>query len=186
MSITRFHHSVVKAAARRGITLTHDVADRLVIVNAEELLSVERFDSTAEAFAAFDAGEVQFEAPRSSNGRCGVMVASYHARYSANPHGPGCGDRLDVALRDFLLRQPTEKGEKARVDLVLLRECAENNDVWNSAWGTLNPGMQRMNLANRLRGVLRRDSRRTVGIGGETGRFGVVGRVVQEKEPAIA
>lgn len=63
-------------------------------------------------------------------------------------------DRLDAALADVLLS----------ADHSLLSVCHENQlaDRWNTKWSRLNPGMQRMNLANVLRGRIRREERVTV------------------------
>jgi hypothetical protein len=44
---------------------------------------------------------------------------------------------------------------KTKVDVDALKATGEANKVWRSTWETLNPGLQRMNLANRLRAWLR-------------------------------
>jgi len=60
-------------------------------------------------------------------------------------------DALDAALADVLLS----------ADHTLQSVCHENQlaDRWNTKWARLNPGMQRMNLGNVLRGKLRREER---------------------------
>lgn len=99
-------------------------------------------------------------------GRIGMMVADYHRRYMQQ--GGGSGDLVDVALRAAV------RGEDgAKVDVDLVRHIGIRNDLWNPNWEALNPGMQRMNLANRIRGFLRNSEDGAVTIGDESGRFGV-------------
>lgn len=96
-------------------------------------------------------------------GKSGVMTLTYHERYMAQ--GGGSMDDVDQSMRDAFVTEVTEKyttkkGEERerkvnRVDLVALREWGEEIELWNEAWENLNPGMQRMNLANRVRGAIR-------------------------------
>lgn len=100
--------------------------------------------------------------------KCGVMPARFHAKYTSQ--GGGCADVLDQTMRE-LFTDP-----KAGTDVAGLKATAEHNGVWNPTWEGLNPGMIRMNTANRLRGLLRRGKQITlVPTGGEavTGTFGV-------------
>lgn len=83
-------------------------------------------------------------------GKSGVMKLPYHTRYMNN--GGGSGDDLDVALRAAVCK-PVEKGsKKTAVDMDELQAIAEANGVWKPEYASLNPGMARMNVANRLRG----------------------------------
>lgn len=160
------HHATRARAERLGVGFI-DAADggfHLIRLDNSQL-SVDTFDSAKEALDSFEAGTVEF-AKRSHN-HCGVMVASYHARYESNPHGPGCGDDLDIALRNAC----TVQGED--LDLKKLKQIGLDAGVWGEHWEVRNPGMQRMNLANRLRALLRNDANATIQIGGERGRFGV-------------
>jgi len=50
-----------------------------------------------------------------------------------------------------------ESGDR-RIDLTKLRRFALANDCWNPEYMKLNPGMQRMNVVNRLRAKVRRDA----------------------------
>ena len=96
-------------------------------------------------------------------GKSGVMTLSYHERYMAA--GGGSMDDVDQSMRDAFITEvveqyTTKKGEAKerkvnRVDLVALRTWGEEIELWNEAWENLNPGMQRMNLANRIRGAIR-------------------------------
>ncbi len=53
-----------------------------------------------------------------------------------------CGDDLV----SFLLRSWGEK-----TDLEMVKATGIENGIWNERWERLNPGMQRMNLGNRMR-----------------------------------
>lgn len=172
------HHTIVKSAAKHGAVFVETADGGFQFKNAEGLLSLESFNSVGEAMEALKSDEVNYEAPRpagSSAIRCGVMARVYHDRYSANPHGPGCGDTLDVEMRDAIMRVfPEEK--TPRVDPDALREIGETAGLWKPEWETMNVGMRRMNLANRIRGLLRRDAQAKVTIGSKTGRFGIAAR----------
>lgn len=152
------HHSILKAASRRGFYFvgTSDSQFRLAKLDDPTLLSGETFGSTSEALEAFDAKEVTFVTPKEEkgpeSGKCGVMNSSYHKRYSSNPHGPGNGDGLDIALRDAFVRKIDGK---VKVDVLALKATGEACRLWNPSWEALNPGLQRMNLANRIRARLR-------------------------------
>lgn len=80
--------------------------------------------------------------------RSGVMPIRKHKEYMAQ--GGGCADTLDREMRDAFL-DPVDG-----VDVVAVQRTAEANGVWNPRWGSLNPGMIRMNTANRLRAKARR------------------------------
>jgi len=181
----KLHHTIIKAAARRNVIFVaaSEGKFRLVLANSPEKQSAEEFDRTSEALDAFDSNEVTFVAPRPSDtgtrSKCGAMAVSYHDRYSHNPHGPGSNDQLDCAMRE-LLSTPSAEGakHKPKVDTNALFNTGRANSVWNSSWASLNPGMQRMNLANRLRARLRNNPEgvRLVdgsGRGVMEGRFGI-------------
>jgi hypothetical protein len=112
--------------------------------------------------------------------KCGVMPASHHARYTAN--GGGCADVLDVTMRD---RFTIVVAKKPVADVEGLKATAIANGVWNPAWEGLNPGMIRMNTANRLRGLLRRGKSVTLlptEGEAETGTFGVLPTTLMRAE----
>ena len=155
------HHATVKRASKLGVALI--VLETGVALSHGAKLSNEEWATPKEALDAFEAGSVTWK--RVETGKCGVMVASYHDRYEHNPHGPGCGDGLDVAMRDAF----TTPGG---VNVEALRECGMTLALWHPAWDPLNPGMKRMNLTNRMRAWLR-NNEGTISIGGTIGRFGV-------------
>jgi hypothetical protein len=172
---------VHKKAARLNASI-HEVGDMFQLVYSKEgtafgLPSTELFGDTASALDALEAGQVVFEAPKPTpiNGKCGVMGSSYHERYSANPGGPGCNDDLDLTMRDTFHR--VVKDNKTELDLDAMRSWAESgsgtHSLWNPAWESLNPGMQRMNLVNRVRGYLRNHPNDQIAIGDKVGRFGI-------------
>lgn len=162
------HHATVKRAARLGVEIAVLPGDpelyRAIRLDDKALSAV--FESAPKLLDAVDADTAEFQdAPSRKGSRSGVMVMIYHVRYTQN--GGGCGDTLDQALRDLLV---TEEG----TNLELLQQMAEANGVWVQKWAALNPGMQRMNLANRLRAYLRNHANATIALGGEgTGRFDV-------------
>lgn len=157
-----FHHAVVKRATKLGVNLID--AEGGVRLEKTGRLSIESFDTAKEALDRFAKGGLDFEARKSNF--CGVMVASYHASYESNPHGPGCGDGLDIAMRDAFTGPGGVNEDE-------LRAFGEQIGLWNPNWDLLNRGMRRMNLTNRVRAALRNDAKLTFDIGGKNGRHGV-------------
>ena len=159
------HHTIVKKAAKLGATLVERPEGDFALLNVESgQQSVEAWDSASEAVEELAKGHVEWAKLRRL--ASGVMAMGYHDRYESNPHGPGCNDDLDCALRDALV---SNEG----IDLVQLEAICTDAGVWNPDWKRLNPGMQRMNGANRLRGLLRNSQEARIVIGGKEGRFGV-------------
>lgn len=175
MTATRIHHATQARAAKYSVTIeAHEGEFRLVHMSSKGT-SEHGYESPKAAMAALEAGEVKFLARRLKSG---VMVKGYHDAYTAN--GGGCGDGLDRALRDAL-------GSLAGdIDVTRLREIGEAHDVWNEAWENLNPGMQRMNLTNRLRARLRNEVEFQVDLDGKPSRYGVEYRPAQRKRRKAA
>lgn len=179
------HHTVVKKAAKLGFHFVDNGKNGLRLVNDETgALSEEIFTSTAEAFeaAAEEDGITWNEEDEEEGGaqKCGVMAKSYHTEYSSNPHGPGCGDTVDVEMRNAIMVVP--EGEKEpRVDEAALRKIGDDAGLWREKWNGLNVGMRRMNLSNRIRGLLRNDADAKVRIGKVHGRFGVAPKTPKVK-----
>lgn len=172
------HHSIVKKATRLGFEFI--VLERGFQLKeiSSGILSQDEYDTTAEAFEAFENGDVEWavdeEEDEEGEGKGGSVVKRpYHVAYSKNPHGPGCGDGLDVAMRDAVMVH-VEGSKGQHVDLAILKEIGLTNNLWSSSWETLNPGMQRMNLTNRLRAYLRNGEERLIDLHASgMGRFGV-------------
>jgi hypothetical protein len=77
-----------------------------------------------------------------------VIKQKYRERYQDG----SCGDALARKLRKYL-----ETGGST-IDLAKLQRLAERNGVWKLRYGSLNPGLARMVVANRLRKLLRAGS----------------------------
>jgi hypothetical protein len=97
--------------------------------------------------------------------KCGVMAKSKHDEYENNPHGPGCGDNVDIAMRDAYTSPANG------LDRDAIKACA--GQLWNPRYEMLNNGMTRMNVANKIRGFLRNNQDAVWTIGEHTGRFAV-------------
>jgi len=178
--MSKIHHATIKRAARLGVTII-EVEGGFVLNRTEDgLNSVDTFDSTAEALEALERDEVEFEDADEAEGsaKCGVMAKDYHDQYSRNPHGPGCGDTIDIEMRDAIT---VMDGKKSRVDEGVLCQIGIDAGLWKPSWESLNVGMRRMNLANRIRGLLRNNPEAQVRIGETTGRFGVVFQPAKSK-----
>jgi hypothetical protein len=98
--------------------------------------------------------------PTTARLMAGVMVKSYHDLYMAQ--GGGSGDNVDTTMREVFMTKSrevqTKKGIRAEpaLDVEALRTWGVEIGLWNDRWDALNPGMRRMNLANRVRGAIRR------------------------------
>lgn len=78
-----------------------------------------------------------------------VIKADYRDRYSDGSNG----DDLAKRLKKFVT------ADDGTVDLGKLKALAERNGIWNERYATLNPGMARMNVGNRLRAAQRHDTK---------------------------
>ena len=76
-----------------------------------------------------------------------VVKKKYKTEYK--PHKMTCGDEFAARVTSYIT--VPHKGKKTRVDSQKLRKLAEANDCWDDRYEALNPGMQRMNVGNRLR-----------------------------------
>lgn len=161
------HHAIVGKVRKAGFEIIETDGQFLIQDSAGK--NSQLFPSAKEAADAIGVegeGALVFgRAPKANPNKNGVMGTDYHKRYMEQ--GGGSGDILDVQLRVAV------RGEDGKVDTAKVRQIAEDNGVWNEAWIGLNPGMQRMNLANRLRALVRRDGNNEISFGGQTGRFGI-------------
>lgn len=159
------HHATVKSAIKAGVAFIDETTHyRLANIETQEI-SVETWTDCKLAIEDAKAGDVTWQKVKKAY--CGVMRFSYHDRYEHNPHGPGCGDGLDVAMRDAFTDPESEK-----LDEDALKQWGEALDLWNPAWDSLNVGMRRMNLANRVRALLR-NNEGSIELQGKLSRFGV-------------
>lgn len=158
------HHAIAKKAQAAGYEIK-EVGEKFVLQN-EAGQSSQEFETAKEASDAIGTDALKFgRAPKPNPGKNGVLGVSYHKLYMSQ--GGGNGDLLDVALRT------AARNGKEGVDVEAVKAIAEANGVWNERWADLNPGMQRMNLANRLRGLLRKNENATIVLGDRTDRFGI-------------
>ena len=167
--MANIHHATAARAAKSGCEIVEIEGRFGLRRTADEAASRDTWETAkAAADAAADPETVWLVAtPEGIKGlKSGVMVKSYHQIYTAN--GGGCGDTLDATLRAHFT-----DGTGANLDVAALEAFGVDIGLWNPAWAGLNPGMKRMNLANRIRGFLRRDPNAEITIGETTGRFGV-------------
>lgn len=80
-----------------------------------------------------------------------VVKRKYKSKY--RPFKMTCGDTLAREIKDFIMEK-NEDGD-FRQNVKKLRAFAVVNGVWDARYATLNPGMQRMNIGNRLRNLVR-------------------------------
>lgn len=163
------HPATKKRADKLGVEIANiSETGILLIRTADKHEYFAEGASLAEALDEVQDETAEFQAPKTTRLTCGVMPSSHHARYMSQ--GGGCADVLDTTMRALFA---TDDG----IDTASLKLTGETNGLWNPRWETLNPGMQRMNLANRLRAAARRgteialigpDGMRTAGL------FGIV------------
>lgn len=104
--------------------------------------------------------------PSNKAAKAGCMAKNYHDLYMSQ--GGGCADTIDKAMKDAFLtgsRTITTKGKdgkpdqtrsEAALDLEAMKAWGLKIGLWNDKWDRLNPGMQRMNLTNRVRSQVRK------------------------------
>lgn len=106
-----------------------------------------------------DEGEGEGEGEKEEEEAPEVIKSKYRERYK--PFNDSCGDQLamqmveEFSYTDTVVGKDGRERTVTRIDLPKLRNFAELNGVWQDKYSALNPGMQRMNIANRLRGKVR-------------------------------
>jgi hypothetical protein len=91
-----------------------------------------------------------------------VVPGRYKKRYAATRNT--CGDPLAIAFKDYTF--DVDGDGRDSVDMAKVHEVAKANGIDTTAYASLNNGMVRMNVANRLRGMLKHG--KTVTIGSQT------------------
>lgn len=95
-----------------------------------------------------------------ADSRSSKVPQRYKNKYAALGHPQRCGD--DFSAEFELAVTGTDANGKPCCDLNILREIAENNglgaklDEYQQREKPLNPGMQRMNIGNSLRAMIRK------------------------------
>lgn len=106
--------------------------------------------------------------PVAAGARAGCMPKKYHDLYMAQ--GGGCADPIDRAMKDAFLtasREVTARDKDGRtttrteaaLDCAAMARWGREIGLWNDRWDSLNPGMQRMNLTNRVRAAVRKGAK---------------------------
>lgn len=190
----RIHHATIAFAAKHGVEILEAGKGFRLVQIVTGQLSEDTFDTAGEISETLRADGVEgitWEKPRTAKGiRSGVMAIGFHKEYSNNPDGPGCNDDLDVTLRRATAHLGEDGKPTGSMDRAKLIAVGEANGLWRFTWNSLNPGMGRMNLANRMRGWLRNNDGHLV-IGDQSGRFGIARiekakRVRKAKAPSKA
>lgn len=88
-----------------------------------------------------------------------IVPVKFKTKYAA--HGGSNGDRISLALK--AATETRDANGRVSVDHAALAKIAEANGIDFSAYKKLNPGQQRMNVGNRLRGMLRNEKPVTIG-----------------------
>lgn len=82
-----------------------------------------------------------------------VVKRVYKQRY--RPFRAKCGDELSVLITTHLTAGKDEDG-RVRLDEERIERFARANGVWVDSYALLNVGMRRMNIANRLRAMVKK------------------------------
>lgn len=88
-----------------------------------------------------------------------IVPVRFKARYAE--HGDSNGDRVALALKAYVAGVNADG--RPSTDVAKLREVAEANGIDFNAYARLNIGQQRMNVGNRLRGMLKNEKPVTIG-----------------------
>lgn len=88
-----------------------------------------------------------------------IVPVRFKERYADT--GDSCGDRVALALKHYT----TGKNADGRpcCDVAKLQEVAKANGLDWAAYAKMNVGQQRMNIGNRLRGMLKNEQPVTIG-----------------------
>ena len=168
------HHATAKKAAAHGIgltirddgkiTATGDGAVLATGTDAKDVLTaaIEAMDNGAADEADDDDAAAELEAEAEAEGEPqedgdedekvdrSVVKNRYKQRY--RPFKDRCGDEISKLISSHVWDE-----DEDRIDPVKLQKFAKANDVWDAKYANLNVGMQRMNIANKLRGRIRRE-----------------------------
>lgn len=150
----KIHHAVAKKAAKHQITIAYDEEHKNYIASHADLVQAEVGSNATTALnAALKAlgYKPSKKSGKKAKAKKAAIIANksvvrqpYKDQYRTKGSGQGCGDRLDVAIRDAL------EGDEAS-----LTKIAKANNI-PYVWQALNRGLQRMNLSNVLRARVKR------------------------------
>lgn len=178
--MTKIHHTITKAAAKLGLTIVQNAdgtvtiggytaataKDALALVNtARKPTRAAKADEGDEEDGNEDGpgttdddatGEAEEDGSEYDGLSRSVVKPHYKAAYK--PHDDTCGDEFTVAFTDECHDPETDT-----VDMAALVAIAKANGVDMGRWAGRNVGMQRMNLGNVLRGLMRQGKRVVIG-----------------------
>lgn len=156
--MTTPNEAALDAAARKADAAELDITNEAAVkaflraelgVKRVSTPLLEEFEAACEAwYENPERDEQNDEEP--SEGRS-VVKRTYKTRYK--PFKSTCGDELAALVRRHL-EVKTEDG--LRIDPVKLRTFAAANDCWQDRYDSLNVGMRRMNVVNRLRAKVKK------------------------------
>ena len=107
-------------------------------------------------FDGEEAGDEEGEEGDESDADQGKSIVKQKYRKKYQPHKHTCGDSLTQQIRKEFMTKIDPDTKKAKFDFARFVRFAKANGVWVPAYGSLNHGMARMNVANRLRAKIRK------------------------------
>lgn len=142
----RLHHAQVKAFTKLGVTpILNDNGTVTVDHNGEPLTG------SAQAVLATLQGRKIKHAAKPTQQKGNVIKPKYRPGYKVNN---GCGDNIQRELAaEFVVDNP-ETG-KPQLLLKEFRAWAVKYGLWDAKYESLNPGMCRMNVGNKVRARIR-------------------------------
>lgn len=100
-----------------------------------------------------ETGEAEEEDSEEDEGRS-VVKRRYKRAYK--PFKAKCGDELSILITRHVASTEKDEDGRVRTDPAKLKRFAIANDCWMPEYASLNVGMQRMNVANRLRAKVKK------------------------------
>lgn len=84
-----------------------------------------------------------------------VVKPKYRAKYK--PHRHTCGDAITRRIAAEFMTKIDPDNKKPKFDWARFVRFAKENELWVGAYASLNHGLARMNVANRLRAKIRKE-----------------------------
>jgi len=84
-----------------------------------------------------------------------VVKQKYRTKY--RPHKHTCGDDITRRIAKEFMTKADPDNKKPKFDWARFVRFAKENDLWVGAYASLNHGLARMNVANRLRAKIRKE-----------------------------
>ncbi len=110
--------------------------------------------------------------------RRSIVPAKFKAQYAK--HNDTCGDKLALVLKKATTTVNSDGRET--LDVKALRDIAKANGIDFSRYEALNNGQKRMNVSNKMRGMLKNDEKVVIG----TQTFASTKALVKPTEQAAA